>query len=300
MIVLDSPLKANKFMFSLIIHLCIAPFIVSFAFYPLSSIMDIRFLLLISTPIYCFLIPLFVYKFCTFQRLKDIIPMKKLSFINIILIFFISLTIQPIITVISSIANIFFNNDISDLMIGLSDMPFWKMLLSIAIAPAICEELIFRGVILTGYKNSGLLKSSIITGFFFGIMHLNLHQFCYAFIIGIFFACLVHYTGSIFSTMLSHFVINGTQIVLLYLSNSINTEALHVKMTISEKLSIVYSSVIFSIPFIPVFIALFWLFIRINKSNPQYITNIKADEKVFSILFLLTIVIYVIYICIFN
>lgn len=297
---LDSPLKSNRFMFWLLIHLCIAPFIVLFISYPISKIIDIKFFILSITPLYCFLIPLFIYKNFTFQRLRDIVPMKRLSLKNIILIFFMSLAIQPIIMIISSVTNIFFNNDVSDLMIELSDIPFWEMLLSIAIAPAICEELIFRGIILTGYKNSGLLKASITTGFFFGIMHLNPHQFFYAFIIGIFFTFLIHYTGSIFSTMLSHFVINGTQVLLLYLSNSKSTEISHVSITISEKLLIIYSSIIFSLPFIPIFISLFLLFIHTNKNNDNYINNSKANEKIFSILFLFTIIIYVLYIFIFN
>ena len=45
----------------------------------------------------------------------------------------------------------------------------------------------------------------------------NLNQFCYATVMGIVFALLIEATGSILSTMLIHFAINGFSVVMMYL-----------------------------------------------------------------------------------
>ena len=50
-------------------------------------------------------------------------------------------------------------------------------------------------------------------------MHMNLNQACYAFVIGIAFALLVEATGSIFSSILCHFVFNAQSVCIMYMAN---------------------------------------------------------------------------------
>jgi len=45
---------------------------------------------------------------------------------------------------------------------------------------------------------------------------LNLHQFMYTFLLGIFFAYMVYYTRSIWSAIFSHFLVNGVNVSLMY------------------------------------------------------------------------------------
>jgi membrane protease YdiL (CAAX protease family) len=58
--------------------------------------------------------------------------------------------------------------------------------LSVAIVPAFVEELLFRGVILNGFKdNYSQKKAIIVSSLLFGIVHLNPWQLVTAFIFGI-------------------------------------------------------------------------------------------------------------------
>ena len=39
--------------------------------------------------------------------------------------------------------------------------------------PAITEEITIRGVVLAGYDDENIFVSAVVTGLFFGIMHLD-------------------------------------------------------------------------------------------------------------------------------
>ena len=88
-----------------------------------------------------------------------------------------------------------------------------------AVVPAICEELLFRGVIFKGlldkYKP---LYAILIGGALFMLMHGSLQQTLYQFILGV-VLCLVYYlTKNIFYPMLLHFLNNAVVIFCDYLS----------------------------------------------------------------------------------
>lgn len=106
-------------------------------------------------------------------------------------------------------------NHVAELIIK---YPFPVSFFVVAVMPALCEELIYRGVLYRGYRKSGALLSVILTAFLFGTMHMNLNQFSYAFVLGLLFALLVEVTGSILPTVLLHMYINGKSVVILYVS----------------------------------------------------------------------------------
>lgn len=88
----------------------------------------------------------------------------------------------------------------------------------VAVMPALCEELIYRGVLFQGYRKSGALTAVLLTAFLFGMMHMNLNQFCYAFVLGVLFAFVREITGSILPAVLLHIFVNGKSVVILYAS----------------------------------------------------------------------------------
>ena len=60
---------------------------------------------------------------------------------------------------------------------------------SVALLPAICEEFTHRGLLLNGTRKLWGYKTAIIvSSIFFGLMHLNIQQFFFATILGIFMA----------------------------------------------------------------------------------------------------------------
>lgn len=294
---MDSPTKSNRFMLFLLIHLCIAPFVILLPIYVLMHMGIVNsenmmnstmiFFVMLLQPFYCFVLPIAVYLLFTKQRLTDLIPFKRISAANVLLIVGMSFMVQPAMMLVTSIVNLFFDNEVSEVLSSFTSIPVYLMLIVMAVEPALIEEITFRGVILAGYKKMGVFKAALITGLFFGIMHLNPHQFFYGAMLGMVFTYFVFYTGSILSSMLAHFVINASQLIMVYIAEYVQStltgeQLLEQTITYNDKiLAIQSSAVLFAVTF-PVFILLFYFFIKINKRQKfNYINNVT--EKGFEI-----------------
>jgi len=91
----------------------------------------------------------------------------------------------------------------------------WHLLAVIALAPAICEELAFRGFILSGLRHMGRKWGAIvISAAFFGIAHGLLQQSIMAFGVGIVIGYLAVQTGSILPGILFHLTHNSLGILV--------------------------------------------------------------------------------------
>jgi sodium transport system permease protein len=94
-----------------------------------------------------------------------------------------------------------------------SAAPLWQALLVICLAPAICEELAFRGFILSGLRRMGHKWGAIIiASVFFGLAHGVLQQSLSACIIGIVIGYLAVKSGSLLPCILYHLVNNGLSV----------------------------------------------------------------------------------------
>jgi membrane protease YdiL (CAAX protease family) len=86
----------------------------------------------------------------------------------------------------------------------------------IGIVPAFIEEMLFRGVLLNGFKrNYSEKKAILISAMLFGIIHLNPWQFVTAFIIGVIMAWIYIKTESIILCIYMHFFNNIMSIIVL-------------------------------------------------------------------------------------
>jgi sodium transport system permease protein len=80
----------------------------------------------------------------------------------------------------------------------------------VAITPAVCEEVLFRGAILRGFAATlPPLTSAVLTGVLFGLFHANLYQLVPATILGIVLSLIALRSGSILPSMLTHFINNA-------------------------------------------------------------------------------------------
>jgi hypothetical protein len=79
------------------------------------------------------------------------------------------------------------------------DKPTWLLLLVFAVTPAICEELAFRGFILSGLARGGRLAIAIgISSMMFGIIHMIPQQAFNAALLGLVLGLLAIYSRSLF------------------------------------------------------------------------------------------------------
>lgn len=85
----------------------------------------------------------------------------------------------------------------------------------IALAPAVCEEMLFRGVILHSLKAKYRVSSAIaVTAALFGLYHMSLVKFIPTGLLGLVLCLVVWKTGSIYPAMLMHFINNAISVLI--------------------------------------------------------------------------------------
>jgi len=87
----------------------------------------------------------------------------------------------------------------------------------LAVTPALCEELVFRGVLLGSTRGLTPWRMVVINGVVFGAFHLSIESFARflpAVWLGIVITWTVWRTGSIFTGVVMHVLNNGTIVLL--------------------------------------------------------------------------------------
>jgi len=107
------------------------------------------------------------------------------------------------------------------LMRGTSNTDLFKHLFLFALLPAIGEELLFRGIIMRfSYSNSKNIHFAIlISAAIFGIAHGSAYNFFPIMLMGILLGYIYYLSGSIWLSMLAHFINNALAALGLFLFN---------------------------------------------------------------------------------
>ncbi|NLJ89545.1 MAG: CPBP family intramembrane metalloprotease [Clostridiales bacterium] len=177
-----------------------------------------NYLLVLLTSQIILVLPSISYLLINRVRLKDAIRFNKMRPSNVILTIVFSFLIMPIMTLINAISMLFVENTTSAVMLNILDNNSLLLtLFMVAVIPSLFEESVYRGIFYNEYRKESPLKAILLSGFLFGIIHLNFNQFAYAFAMGIIFALIIEVTDSILSTMIIHLIINGNSILTLYL-----------------------------------------------------------------------------------
>jgi len=91
--------------------------------------------------------------------------------------------------------------------------PLWQLLVIAALSPAICEELAFRGFILSGLRKMGHKWGAIVLcSVFFGLTHSLLQQSLAACVVGIVIGYIAVKTGSLLPAAIYHLTHNGLSV----------------------------------------------------------------------------------------
>ena len=111
-----------------------------------------------------------------------------------------------------------FYDVISALLEQMTGGPFWSSFLLVAIFAPIFEEWLCRGMVLRGLLTK--MKPGwaiVISALFFAVIHMNPWQALNAFIIGVVMGYVYYKTGSLWLTMLIHFVNNGFAVICTHI-----------------------------------------------------------------------------------
>lgn len=93
-------------------------------------------------------------------------------------------------------------------------MPLWLILLAFAVAPAICEEIAFRGFMLSGFRRSGRVGLAIVlSSIAFGIIHMIPQQVFSASLMGLILGIMCVRSRSLLPGIAFHVVNNSLAIL---------------------------------------------------------------------------------------
>ncbi|MCX0386941.1 CPBP family intramembrane metalloprotease [Clostridium perfringens] len=179
----------------------------------------------------------------TEYRIKDRINIKKIpmkEYFNIlvlgigitILLLFLSGILTKLIPSYKEVVN----------QLATSRASVLQLIITIVLIP-IYEEIFYRGIIF-GYlrKNFNIIMAIVVQALVFGVMHLNLVQGIYTFILGIVLALIYMYSESILGNITVHIIFNllGILIIPKLLSNILSINIVLLIMAIGF---IIFSSI---------------------------------------------------------
>lgn len=149
------------------------------------------------------------------QTFRLSLPSLKLTGLAILL----AITAHPLSLMLASGMQWFFPplpDGIAKLTKGMGDpnQSLAVMLITFALAPAFCEEIAFRGFILSGLGRSGRTWLSIIlSSLFFGVVHMIPQQIFNAALLGIVLGLIATRSQSLWPCVLFHFTFNALSVL---------------------------------------------------------------------------------------
>ncbi len=167
------------------------------------------------------ILPIMIFIVISGEKTVNFLGFHKIKPGSVLMIVLFTFLSYPLITLLNLISQFWVDNEVI-LMIenmNVAQMPFGLLYLSIGIVAPIFEEVTCRGAFYHSYKKSGsAFKAMMLSAVIFAVIHLNFNQAAYAFAVGILAVLLVEATGSIWSSILYHGLINGSQVILMYFS----------------------------------------------------------------------------------
>lgn len=149
---------------------------------------------------------------------KNLFPIKKVKLIDTVGAIGFWFIVLMLVGIISSIQLKLFPSQLKDLELlnkFMLDTKLWEKILIFSLTPAICEEILFRGLIFGSLKEKMDMKYAIIlSGFLFGLFHLYPGKILSTALLGMLFAYVVAKTGSIITAMTLHFINNSFSLLL--------------------------------------------------------------------------------------
>lgn len=158
-------------------------------------------------------------------RPGEVLRLRRPTGYTLVLAIIFAVTIQPLLMCLSSLSSMVFHNYLNESMVRYTQSPLWMSLLATALLPAVCEEMLCRGVYLSGCRRLNVYLAAALNGIFFGILHMNPQQGIYAAVFGFFCALIAIGADSIWPAITAHFLINSMQLILAYVNEKLGTRA---------------------------------------------------------------------------
>lgn len=173
------------------------------------------------------MIPALLFAVCSKERLRDTTAFHKIRIPTIFLAVLYIILLGPLVTLCNAITMLFVENTATEILTVVSAISFGGMFFFVGLLAPVCEEIVFRGVLYTGFRKNGTPMQAILwTAVLFGLFHMNLNQMVYATVLGIAFGLLREATGNIWAGIIGHISINSYSVFIYYLQSVLPKEEL--------------------------------------------------------------------------
>ena len=171
--------------------------------------------MILSLTLYTAMLLVFIF----FKRKKEDKITKPINVKKLLLYILISaasfFALYPIIVCVDSLLSKC-GVKLSTLSYDLTTKNYFISLISLVIAPAVCEELLFRGIIFSGLKKHGKIFSITITALMFIIFHMSISQTVYPLLMGLLLSVIMFYEQNIYYCIAVHITNNFLSLTLSY------------------------------------------------------------------------------------
>lgn len=165
-------------------------------------------------------LPTLVYVLFKKGSIKLELRLNKLGFMNALLVTSIFVCGYPIAVFAGILGNLFvsfFGKLIqSPIPFAENFSEYFVLLMIVAGSAGICEELLFRGLLMRGYEKLGKWPSILFTAVLFSMLHINIQNVLGPLVLGVLLGYVVYTTNSIFAGMIGHFVNNAISVSISY------------------------------------------------------------------------------------
>jgi len=205
---------------------------------------------LIATEFLLVLLPALLFAIWTRGGLKKIFRLNPLSFTDGIIVVSAIFFFYPV-----SITGNMIVLNLLDYLGWYRPIPFPSasnaqeyalLLFAVAVSAGICEEFLFRGIVMRAYERYGHKKAILCTAVLFGVFHFNIQNLLGPVMLGILFGYFVYLTDSIYAGILAHATHNALSVSISYLSSmyfekNLDSESLEVASTGTSLLTTIFT-----------------------------------------------------------
>lgn len=230
------------------------------------------------------IVPTFFVLLFSKEKVTKILSVKKMKWSTVFGVVAFTMAASPLITLVNLLSQLIVDNTVASNSTQFLSLHPLLLIFFVGILAPVCEEIVFRGAIFGGYKNEGnVFKAIMASGLLFGLLHMNINQASYALVIGILLGFLVEATGSIFSSILFHVLVNSTNAMMMILSDSIVSDEVMENaqqiVTTSTLLNMICVYLVLAVIGTTIAICLL-VWMSKNEGREQHLKQAWADRKV--------------------
>ncbi len=195
---------------------------VMFAYLYLGSVLEMKYGFggIFGIQMIIFVLPL-LYVLYTKRSILQTYSFRKTKFMNFVAALFMGCGAMLIGSILTSFVSMLFPTEAEMVSSGLmNELMSDNELLTfavVALTPAVCEEMLFRGFLFSAFRGRyKIVVSVLLTAVIFGVYHMSIVRFFTTALLGAALAVIVYYSDSIFPAMMMHAINNGIAVLQMY------------------------------------------------------------------------------------